>query len=284
MVYLARGADGGLASSREFFEAYRSFPPGCPHDLIVIAKGWDGVEGRDDLQHLADLYRAKVIDLPDDGYDWGAYMRLVPQLSQDWLCFLNTHSRPRVNGWLNLLMEAAELPDMKIGAVSGSGSWESLEIPILPPPSLKASYNNPLIYPLRLIRHAIRLAVNLSNIGDFASFPNPHLRTNAFIVRRELFVEFASTQRIPRCKRDAAKIESGKTGFTTFLQRRGLKVLVAGANGETYEPEQWIQSRTFRVPGQPNLLVADNQTKAYDMADQLLKRNLEKSAWGQSFS
>ena len=284
LVYLARGVDGGLSSSKEFFETYRTFHPGYPHDLIVIAKGWMGIEGRDELQHLAQLNAAKIVDLPDDGLDWGAYMRLIPQLSHDWMCFLNTHSRPRVNGWLNLLMAATEIPSMNIGAVSASASWQSLEIPFLPQPSLKASYNTALIYPLRVIRNVIRLVANIRDIGDFAPFPNPHLRSNAFVIRRELFVEFATTKKIPQCKRDAAKLESGKAGFTAFLLAHGLKALVAGANGKVYESEQWIRSGTFRVPGQPNLIVADNQTTAYERADLHKKKILEIAAWGQTFS
>lgn len=284
LVYLARGTDGGISSCKEFFHAYQAFPPCYPHELIVIAKGWDGIDKRDELQQLAYLNAARVVDLPDDGFDWGAYMRLSRQLPHDWLCFLNTHSRPRVKGWLNILKTATDMPSMDIGAVSASASWQSLEIPILPPPSLKAGYNAAIIYPVRLIRNAMRLAANIGNIGEFAPFPNPHLRTNAFIVRRELFAEFVSGQKIPQRKRDAAKLESGKTGFTSFLLARGLKALVANANSEIYAPDQWIRSGTFRVPGQPNLLVADNQTIAYDMADQRIKRILEKAAWGQTFS
>ena len=284
LVYLARGIDGGLRSAKEFFEAYRAFPAGCPHELIVIAKGWAGIDGQAELLQLIHSHSARLVDLPDDGFDWGGYMRLAPQLSHDWLCFLNTHSRPRVTGWLNLLKAAADAPSMNIGAVSASASWQSLDIPILPPPSLRKGYNTILIYPLRLFRNMLRLAINIRQIGDFAPFPNPHLRSNAFIIRRELFVDFAATQRIPRCKRDAALLESGRLGFSVYLANRGLKALVTGADGKVYGPEQWINSGTFRAPGQPNLLVADNQTTAYDMADQHLKRVLERLAWGQAFS
>lgn len=280
LVYLARGIDGGLSSAKAFFDAYRAFPAGCPHELIVIAKGWSGVDGQDELRQLAQAHAARVVDLPDDGFDWGAYMRLAPQLPHDWLCFLNTHSRPRVDGWLNLLRMAADAYGTSIGAVGATASWETLA-PILPPPSVKEEYNTSLIYPLRVILNAGRF---VTNIRDFSSFPNPHLRSNAFIVPRELFIDFAATQKIPRCKRDAAMLESGRTGFAAYLANRGLKALVTGADGKVYGPEQWINSGTFRVPGQHNLLVADNQTAAYDMADQHLKRILERFAWGQAFS
>jgi len=277
LIYLARGIDGGLSSAIGFFEAYRAFPPGCQHELIVIAKGWDGVKGRDELQQLAEVNAAKVVDLPDDGFDWGAYMRLAPHLAHDWLCFLNTQSRPRIDGWLKILREVADAPGMNVGAVGATASWGTLA-PILPQPSMKAEYNKPLIYPIRFIHNTVLF---LNNIRDFPCFPNPHLRSNAFIVRRNLFVDFAATCRIPRRKRDAYMLESGRTGFSAFLSGRGLKLLVTGADGKVYEPEQWIDSGTFRSPGQPNLLVADNQTMIYDKANQHMKNGLEKAAWGR---
>ncbi|NMM20415.1 MAG: hypothetical protein HHJ15_10765 [Rhodoferax sp.] len=277
LVYLARGADGGLPAAKAFFKAYHVYPPRCPHELIVITKGWSGIAGRNELEQLAQANSARLVDLPDDGFDWGAYMRLAPLLTHTWVCFLNTHSRPCVDGWLNLLKVSAEAPGMNIGAVGATASWQTLA-PVLPLPSVNAEYNNPLIYPLRLIRNTVRF---VTNIRDFPSFPNPHLRSNAFIVRRELFVDFAAAQQIPRCKRDALKLESGRVGFTAFLGARGLKMLVAGADSRVYGSKEWVDSGIFRAPGQPNLLVADNQTIAYDMADNNSKRNFEKSAWGR---
>jgi hypothetical protein len=282
LVYLSRGlgAGCGISALKDFLNAYRVFPAGCPHELIVITKGWSGVEGQDQLEPILRAHAARVVALPDDGFDWGAYIRLVPHLSQEWLCFLNTYSRPRVAGWLNLMRMAAETSGMDTGAVGATGSWETLA-PVFPQPSVRSAYNTPLIYPLMLVYNTARF---LMNIPVFRAFPNPHLRTNAFIVRRELFLDFVATQKFPRSKRDVAIMESGRTGFTAYLYNRSLKVLVTGADGKAYEREQWIDSRTFRVHGQPNLLVADNHTIAYDNAHLSAKRALEIQAWGQSFS
>jgi len=277
LVYLARGTNGGLPAVKSFFEAYDAYPARCPHELIVIVKGWSGVEGQDELRQLAQAHAARLVELPDDGFDWGAYMRLAPQLSHEWLCFLNTHSRPRVGGWLNLLKKAADAGGSRFGAVGATASRQT-SAPILPLPSPKYSI---LLYPLRMSSYAFRF---LTNIGDFSSFPNPHLRSNAFLVRRELFVDFVSTQKIPCCKRDAAMLESGRSGFSAFLAQRGLKALVAGADGKVYESEHWVNSETFRVPGQSNLLVTDNQTTSYEAAAPSFRKMLEKAAWGKILS
>lgn len=276
LVYLARGAGNGLASAEGFFEAYRAHPPGCPHELIVIAKGWSEIEGRDMLERMAKEHAASIIDLPDDGYDWGAYMRLAPHLSHKWICFLNTHSRPLAAGWLNLMLKHVQ--STGVGAVGATASWGTM-IPTWP--SLKPRWEWRLLhYPIRLARNAFIFAMN---VRHFPYFPNPHLRSNAFLVRRKLFNEFVQIRDIPHNKRDAHRLESGKIGFTRYLINRGLTPLVVGLNGMSYEPLQWISSDTFRVPHQHNLLISDNQTMAYEKANQNLKRRLEISAWGQSF-
>lgn len=264
LVYLARGASGGLPSVKAFFEAYCAYPPGCPHSLIVIIKGWKGVKGEEEAKKIAEAHEAKVIGLPDDGFDWGGYMRVAPLLSHDWVFFINTHSRPRIKGWLDLLKKTTEEPGMNVGAVGATASYESFIPGFLTP-----------------IQNALKLIGFTWN--KFPSFPNPHLRSNAFLVRRQLFIDFTATQKIPSCKRDAWLLESGRDGFTAFLMDRGLKPLVTGANGKYYTLDQWINSGTFRVPGQPNLLIEDNQTRAYDTVNKNYKKRLEMRAWGKTF-
>lgn len=276
LVYLARGVGNGLASAIRFFEIYRDFPPGCPHELIVIAKGWPDIEARKILGRLAESNTARIIDLPDDGYDWGAYMRLAPALPQTWLCFLNTHSQPRVAGWLELMLNCAR--SSKVGAVGATASWGTM-IPTWP--LLKPRWDVTILgYPIRLVRDAFIFAMNTKK---FPGFPNPHLRSNAFLVKKELFNEFVGMRKIPRSKRDAHILESGKAGFTKFLIGKGLTPLVVGVDGLCYEPKDWINSNSFRVPGQSNLLIADNQTIAYDDANKNRKEILEIAAWGRSF-
>lgn len=278
LVYLSRGADGGLTAAKAFFDAHNAFPPGCLHELIVITKGWSGVTGREEVENLARLNHARVINLPDDGFDWGAYMRLIPQLEHNCVCFLNTFSRPCKVGWLNLLRMALEIPGASVGAVGATASWQTLA-PTQITPSLDTKYNTPLFYPIRLVRSVIRF---FSNTWAFPPFPNPHLRSNALLMRRELFLDFAQSHKVPRSKRDALKLESGRAGFTVFLRKRGLEPLVAGADGGTYGPKYWINSGTFRAFGQHNLLVKDNQTTVYEVADHYQQAVLEMISWGRS--
>ncbi|MFZ2959388.1 MAG: hypothetical protein WA705_21075 [Candidatus Ozemobacteraceae bacterium] len=279
LVYLSRGVDGGLASAEAFFEAYRLFPPGCDHDLVIVAKGWEGISGFEELKRLAVAHNACLFELPDDGYDWGAYMRLAPILSQHWLCFLNTHSRPRVNGWLNLLWFRA-LHNHEIGAAGATASWESHAHVFSFPSS--HPHRNTLFW--KSLKFLLNLLPLLANAWYFPMFPNPHLRSNAFVIRRDLFTEFISTRQIPRRKIDAFVLENGRKGLSVFLAKRGLKTLVIGADGNSFEAKSWAESGVFRIPGQKNLLVADNQTRFYESADATKRRMLERLAWGRFFT
>jgi hypothetical protein len=61
----------------------------------------------------------------------------------------------------------------------------------------------------------------------------------------------------------------------------GLNVLLVGRNGRSYTREQWPQSHTFRMSDQENLLVADNQTQAYEQADEATRREMSERTWGR---
>ncbi len=82
-------------------------------------------------------------------------------------------------------------------------------------------------------------------------------------------------------KTHAYKFENGKNGLTRQVVRMGLQALVVGKDGRAYETDYWHLSGTFRQGNQENLLIADNQTDAYALADQITKHMLTKRSWGE---
>lgn len=280
LIYLARGVNNGLLSAKEFFKAYVDYPPGCKHELIVIAKGWKKSAELKEITTLAKTHNARIVHLPDDGFDWAAYWRVALLLKHDWLFFMNTHSRPLRKNWLNYFNQVAKVYGKNIGAIGATASYQSLASSINSP-FIVARIKHPLF---RLLCKTLTPFVYSILSYYFPRFPNPHLRSNAFMIRREVFINFSAQHHIPRCKFDAFWLESGSRGLTNFLIKQGLKPLVAGADGKYYEQDQWPQSGTFRVPGQPNLLIADNQTTNYELATQNDQKQIEKNTWGKSFS
>lgn len=286
IVYLARGVGTGLSAAREFFTSYQAYPAGLAHELVVLAKGWVNADDRRELDVLAARHGGTIIDLPDNGYDWGAYTRAAQMLSHEKLCFLNTHSRIQSNGWLAKLSSALDVRG--VGAAGATGSWGTM-CPtfkfIAPSVSdiagsrglARASYSavhGYCLFPLRWMMASVR----------FPPFPNAHLRSNAFLMRRQLFLEFSARSKLPRSKFDAFALESGWRGLSRFIYAKGLRPVVVTANARVYESSEWDECGVFRCPGQPSLLISDNQTRAYDTAPAHVRRIMERSAWGRTFT
>lgn len=206
--------------------------------------------------------------MQDDGFDLGAYFRAIPGIDATWICLLNTYSRIRVDNWLSCLFRGASRD--AVGAAAATGSWESL----LHNAYVDLSSSSLLRLPRNMARAAYAAV-------HFPGFPNYHLRTNALMTRTSLFSEFATQRAIPRRKRDAHMLESGRAGFSAFLRKRGLGLVVCGADGIVYLPEEWPASATFRSLEQCNLLIDDNQTLLYQSEGGAVRRRLQEAAWGR---
>jgi len=236
----------GAEPLRRFAASYRAHPAGLDHRLVLLFKGFgdDGPtaahrEAAAALDHAPMTYDRPTFDLP-------AYAAAAADLDAAHVCFLNSESVLVADGWLAALHDA--LRDPAVGAVGATGSYES-------PRSIN---------PLRRRR--------------WPRFPNPHLRTNAFMLARELMVELRWPE--VRTKSRAWELESGRAGLTRQVWARGRRTLVVGRDGTAYPPPEWPRSATFRSGGQANLLVADNRTRQWEQADPELRARLTHLAWG----
>ncbi len=61
-----------------------------------------------------------------------------------------------------------------------------------------------------------------------------------------------------------------------------LRVLVVGRDGIGYEKHQWNISNTFWQGTQGNLLIADNQSRSYDVRNLEWKQQREIYTWVNS--
>ena len=117
-----------------------------------------------------------------------------------------------------------------------------------------------------------------NHIADFPAFPNPHIRSNAFMVRRR---DILATPRAINTKDDACRFESGPDGLTATLRKAGLRAVVVDRNGRGFDVPDWVKSRTFRREGQEDLLIRDNQTKQFDAMTEGAKRSHVLMSWGE---
>jgi hypothetical protein len=267
VVYLARERSG-LESLQRFLRSYERFPGGLEHDLVVVFKGFSRDAGLAEWRTALSRFPQRELRMSDFGFDIRAYSLATLRLPHRYLCFLNSFSEPLTADWLRILHRWLVEPG--VGVVGCTASWESMFSNV--EGQLASAATLP---PFRRFLLRIKIPVNRR---AYPPFPNPHLRSNAFLISRELMNRAWPSFVLGKGK--AYYWESGRKGFTRRVQALGLRVLVAGKDGRAYGPDEWFLSGTFRQDNQGNLLVADNQTRGYDEADAATRRQLSVMAWG----
>jgi hypothetical protein len=264
----------GVRPLRDFLASYERNLGGVAHRLVVAFNGFGGEselgEYREALAgvgHEWFMVRRTAQDIP-------VYFEAAERFGERYFCFLNSHSMLLDPEWLVKMYAHAVREG--VGAVGATGSWESTYTCYL-----RWWRENLPRRPYRGMfggeREKLRSLLALRK--RVPPFPNPHLRTNAFLIARELFLGLKRWEMVE--KDDAYMFENGREGMTRQIVAMGLRPLVVGRDGRAYEKEEWRESFTFRRDGQHNLLVSDNQTRLYAETDPATRRALAESAWGR---
>jgi len=266
----------GLAPLARFLASYRDRPGHLEHDLVFILKGFPGERIDRELADQMDSVRHTRMHVPDQGYDIGAYFAAARRFEHENLCFMNSFCEILAPGWLEALYRALCLPDAGAASATGSNQGFNPERRFIPDAerlSARSSWKHallriPLVERLMLFRRKLQ----------FPPFPNPHLRTNAFMIRHAEMLALD----LPRVfsKRQAYSFESGRSGMTAQLLKAGKRPYVVGRDGQAYAVADWVRSHTFWSRDQENLMVADNQTRRYQSASIAEKMVLCWDAWG----
>lgn len=300
VVYLYRSAEGE-APVRKFLESYKEHSAGLPHQLHVILKGFQSKRSLASARALFGVLPISVIEVEDKEYDIGSYIEAAKSVDNPKLLFFNTFSEILADGWLEYFDRALELPG--VGLVGATGSWQSASsgyeakffrgvrrfaaqrrskahnrqhvLAIAGPitPKFKRESNEFF----RFIHKLPRATLYPLRLYQFGRHPNPHIRTNAFMIKRELFLSLRKTAL--RKKIDVYKFESGRHSMTKQVMTRGLKPVVVDRFGKIYDIPEWKASSTFWIDRQANLLVADNQTTNYATGTSERRKLLRNYAW-----
>lgn len=291
-VHLAR-AGHGLGPLRTFLESYRGNPGGVDHELVVVLKGFHDEAELKQCRELLQPFPHLELRVSDEGLDLTAYYKAMSAFEFDYYCFLNSFSILRDPAWLRKLYTFAVASE--VGIVGATGSYESPFSDLVKEFSrrLTDSFREQNLdrclgrergmrtgYQLlkRLLTGGYRAPALLKFAFYFPAFPNYHVRTNAFLLRRSLGARLR--WRETRSKGDAYLLESGRNGITAQVMRMGLRALVVGCDSVAYDQNQWHSSNTFWHGDQGNLLVEDNQTRRYAQGDNETRKTLFLRAWG----
>lgn len=182
---------------------------------------------------------ASVLVLDDRGFDITAYRVAAGLAKTDFIVFLNSHAAIEADGWLEKLMKPL-LENPAVGIVGATGNWEAID--------------------------------------DAVPFPNVHIRTNGFAIRRSDFlsVRTGSLDSKFACQ----QFEAGCDGLTQQLLSRGLEPYVVDKNGKISGKDQWPHSLTFRSGDQELLLISDNRTRQYQHGSSRHRVKVARLSWG----
>jgi hypothetical protein len=295
LVHLVR-KENGPAPFNAFLESYRAVEAGADHDLVLLLKGFATDREADEAAALAGGLEAQRLYVADDGFDVGAYFTAADRLDHARVCFVNSFTTARTPGWLGLLETALAFPDAGLAGATGSWashwSWLRFNLGLSTPyraafPSrtwAQKQVQRLTPDPRRVltpvwIRHLIGTAQVLRFfVGRFGPFPAAHVRTNGFLIERELM---CSLERTPIARKyDAFVVEAGHKSVTHQIELLGLRPLLAGADGLVYDVPDWAKSGVFWQRSQENVLLEDNQTRAYEDSDLDLRTYFSRFAWG----
>lgn len=335
-VYLARKAEG-LDAYRQFLASYLRHPAGVDHELIVIYKGFEQAAGLAAARAVFAEVRHVGIEVDDDGFDIGAYLKVARRVDHGYMCFLNTFTSIVADGWLAAMHRHVIEP--RVGVVGPMGSYESLydSVGIINKVQWLCNergleYNPMIAYyydfivndhcrvwcaqgdqpgavvqarggfmgrigdaMTRELRRAmlhrrldkeyrrrfeklLKPGRRLEEYAAFPPFPNPHIRSNGFMLSRRLLLETQSAEIVT--KLDACAFESGSESLTSRLRRKGLGTLIVGRDGGAYDVADWPRSGTFRLGAQESLLIADNQSRQFDAMTPGTRATHIRMTWG----
>lgn len=304
LVHLVWGPLGPEPLER-FLDSYRRHEAGVSHRLLMLFNGFaSGADLGPWRRALAGM-EYEELRLARPVLDLAAYWQALERVPAERYCFLNSYAVVLADNWLGALWDALQASDVGIAGASGSwGSVRSFQRFML---GLGGRY-------ARVFEDRRAAVSTLAGLGGedrrteedddrsaeapnkraplkfaralleqsygFTPFPAAHVRTNCFMANREVLLK-VEMRRLAR-KADAYRFESGRHGLTAQIERMGLAARLVGRDGRSYPASDWPESRTFWQADQENLLVSDNQTRAYEHGDVAVRAALSRYAWGEA--
>jgi hypothetical protein len=251
--------------------AYLEASRRVPHDYLCFLNTHSELAASGWLARLADHALREGVGIAGA---MGSYESLFDSIllmrHARWACdyFLTDGDREKIEFYYGFLL----------GRASGDGADGISNTALMPrlPPAVRRI----LRYPWYRWKAMSRLwpGAQIIDIRQFPAFPNPHLRSNGFIIRRERLRRFDRVRMAS--KSDANMFESGAHSLTAQLRREGLAAIVVGRDGHGYDVPNWPRSKTFRLGDQENLLLSDNQSRSFAAMSAGARATHRRITWG----
>lgn len=267
----------GIEYFKLFIDTYLDHDPAYPHQLVIAFNGLAFDYGSNPEEYIEYLIINKIASYKclyfQNGQDIEIYQKISTEINSEIVLFLNSYSQINTANWLRNYVDNM---NERVGVISATASHQSYHSSVFQKNTWKWEWEKGFRFNFRKYKLFIKAFFYWRTL--FKSFPNPHVRTNAFMVRRNEFIAMNPEKITSKFK--AYLFESGRNSLTNYYLNKGLKVLVLDKYGKTYEPHEWIRSSTFWIDNQENLLISDNQTRLYENGSEREKKLMKKLAWG----
>ena len=274
VVYLA-WLPYGIGYLEKFVESYNTYNAGAEHQLLIVFNGKKQSNDFNQFLYYAQAHLPKFEYLEmDEGQDIDAYFFAAKNTICEYILFLNTYSRFNAEGWLLKFIHS--FTENKYGLIGATASKQSLYNTVFLTHKWIWEFKKGIRFNIKKYKQFLKTAFYWSFIIN--KFPNPHIRTSAFMIPRDLFLTIK--MQVLERKFDAYLFESGKKSLTNQVLDKGWEIGVIGKDGIVYKRNEWESSNVFWINIQENLLISDNQTDLYINATLEYKKYLTLIAWG----
>jgi hypothetical protein len=261
VVYLFTKYDDDT-SLLNFIRNYTQHPAGKIHKLLICFKLIDKKKILLLESFLKKINYIKFIDpYKYNDFDFGSYKRVALLYPKYNILFLNSHSYPNTDMWLNKLLKYFDDKTL----IATSASYESLYTSL----RLKKFYK---------IFSYLKKKLDYKN--KFYPFPNPHIRTANFLIKGLDFLKFIKNKEINN-KFDAWQIESGKNSLTDFFKLKNYKIFIVNSDGDRFTLNNCKFSETFNYRNQKKCIISDKHTRKYIKSTNFEKKLYEFNTWGE---
>lgn len=265
-----------------FLDSYKNNIAGIEHDLIIV---FNGYVNEDEITPFLFLLANSSIEYhiqkTTSKYDIDVYYYITNKYNNYlYFLYLNTYSNILHKNWL--LYFYNNINQNNVGCVSATGAWGDFDH--------RMEYN-------KSIKQLLSFNINIKSLKKviyfrFNFYPTVgiHLRTNAFIIQREIFLNIKRPKVKPyflsfflglnKKKLRSFCFEHGDNSFTKQLIKKGYKIKIINKLGLAYDIENWAKSNIFWNGDQENLLIQDNQTSKYSNASLENQKKMRFTAWG----
>ena len=249
-----------ICDLNRFLRFYKKFKAGSKHKLIICFKQLSKKELTRRLRLIKKIdYFIDPANVND--HEWGTLKRICQIYNKSYIFFMNDYSYPITTNWLKYFNKFKK-KKMIIGCTASKSS----------------NYDNSF-YRNHKDNYFVAILKIVYFFFTIPKFPNPHLRSNAFLIKAKYYLEFIKNKKI-NYKIQSLVLESGYNGFTNFFIKKKYKIKVLDRFGILYDIHSALLSKTFASYNQEGLIISDKQTRSYDKLDLKKKEKKRKQSWG----